>query len=486
MKKGLILHLLAILAFALSAVILHVTLGRILPMERYGVVGLILNLVNINYLFVHNGVRQAVSIFMARQVYDRADLVKKSAALQLATGLMLFVLNFSGAGIMARLLGDPSLEKYIGQTAAIIPFMAMYFLWLGLLNGERRFGAESGLTALYPLLRLISIPLILTLPSQDSVSLVIGGLLFAGFSTSLVGGTMVVSRAERQEGALKISLREIVDKSLPLLFFYAGATLLMNVDTILLKRITHDDQVVGLYTAASSFSKLIYFASVPVVAVVIPNLSKSYHGHDETEAKVTLLKGLDFFIVIMAPLLVVLAASGRHLFSILYSPRYAAAGDIFAVLVPAILFLSMAVYLNTVLHAVRSVKNSMLMVYLLAVNLGLNFLLVPKLGSIGSGVALLIVSVFGLSAVSLAIHPVFPWTLDVAQIGKRGFLIGAMLLLSMLVYRHMSPPNIYWLGGSYVMLFCCCAALVWSLGFFTSRDVMDVWRSFVGRSDLRR
>jgi len=471
MKKGFLLHLLSKLTFAFSAMVLHVYLGRMLTMERYGVIGLILNLTNINYLFVSNGVRQTASMFISRQYFSWTDLVRKCTALQLAIGLILFLFNFMFAGNIASLIGDRTLEAYIRQTAFVIPFTAVYFLCLGVLNGERRYGAESGMSALYPVLRLISLPLIIFLPSIDSVSIVIGALLFAAFISASFGGILIFSGTRVQKVSPHVALGEIAEKTFALIFFYAGVTLLMNVDIMILKRLSSNDQAVGLYTAASGFSKIIYFACVALISVVVPNISKSFHSCDKAEAEGIFRKGVDFFIIILAPLLVILTASRKYLFSILYSPAYVDAGNIFAVLAMAIYFLSMAVYFNTVIHSVKNANNNVIMLYLLVLNVGLNLLLVPVMGPIGVAVALLIASAGGLLIYLSAIQKIFVYKPDSKQISKRIVLVGATLIISLLLYHFKSPTDIYSLGASYLGLLGCYAVLMWILGFVTSKDL---------------
>jgi len=484
MKRGLILHLLSRVAFALSAVILHVYLGRILTVKSYGLVGIILNLININYLFVSNGVRQSVSMFISRQIYSWADLVRKSAVLQLGIGGLLFAANYYGSWIVASLLGDHSLEVYIRQTAFIIPVTALHFLCIGMLNGEQRFGAESGLTALYSVLRLIAIPFLLLLPTLDKVTLVIDGLLFAVLSSATLGTVLVLCRPRTRQIAPQISFGEIARKSFALIFFYAGITLLMNVDTILLKRLTNDDQTVGYYTAASSFSKIIYFISIALISVIIPSISRAYHSGDKVAARSTFIRGLDFFVILMAPLFIVLAASGRHLFSILYSKSYAVSGDVFLILVPAIFLLSLAVYLNAVVHAISTVKKHSMAFFLLALNIALNLLLIPKFGSIGTGVSLLIPSMLGCFMYAMPAQSALAAKLDLKQLSKRICLLVIMAVISNLVYRYLAFSNIYSLCVSYALLLSFCIVMMKILGLFVGKDILGYLRSSPNKSSL--
>jgi len=446
------LQLLSKFAFAVSAVIMHVYLGRVLKVDDYGLVGIILNLMNINYLFLSNGIRQSVSMFVSRQLYSWGDLVRKSAMFQLGIGALLFTLNYYGSWIIAGLLGDHSMEKYIKQTAFIIPITAVHFLCIGVLNGEQRFGSESGMTILYSVLRLVCIPLLLLFPAADKLTLVINGLVFAVFSSSILGLVCLFTRHNRLEVKAHIGFDELARKSLALIFFYAGITLLMNVDTILLKRITSDDQVVGYYTAASSFSKIIYFISVALISVITPVISKKYHGGDKLAANALFLKGIDFFMLVLAPVFIILAASGRHLFALLYSKTYEAAGGAFAVLVPAIFLLSVVVYLNTVVHAVSTVKNAAISFALLGVNVVLNILLVPILGALGTGLSLLVPSMLGCMAMMGPVQRVMGIKVEVMRMYRHTCLISVVAVVATIVYQYINFTNIYWLFFSYVLL----------------------------------
>jgi O-antigen/teichoic acid export membrane protein len=186
----------------------------------------------------------------------------------------------------------------------------------------------------------------------------------------------------------------------------------------------------------------------------------------------------------MAPLFIVLAASGRHLFSILYSKSYAVSGDVFLILVPAIFLLSLAVYLNAVVHAISTVKKHSMAFFLLALNIALNLLLIPKFGSIGTGVSLLIPSMLGCFMYAMPAQSALAAKLDLKQLSKRICLLVIMAVISNLVYRYLAFSNIYSLCVSYALLLSFCIVMMKILGLFVGKDILGYLRSSPNKSSL--
>lgn len=180
MIKGTMLHMAAKVIFVFSSYLIHFFLGKYLTPVNYGIVGTILTIINLDYLFVNNGVRQAVSKTLAEGKYSTYDVIKKGFIAQGIVVLVIFFSNFSGAGIICHFLNDNSLVEYIKFAAFIIPFTGTYFLIMGILNGSKNIIPEAIIVCVYPILKLSVIPFTLFLFSNP-INGVIMGYLFAGF-----------------------------------------------------------------------------------------------------------------------------------------------------------------------------------------------------------------------------------------------------------------------------------------------------------------
>lgn len=160
MISGLILYTIAKAVFVVVCYLIQMYLGKALPAAEYGVIGVFMSIININYNFLNNGASQALSRTLATHKYDRRDLIRKGVFVQSIVAVVLAALNFFGAPLLARLLNAPEMTGYIQLTAILIPFTAGYFIFVGGLNGMKLFVMETSVVTLYPLLRLTTIPFV--------------------------------------------------------------------------------------------------------------------------------------------------------------------------------------------------------------------------------------------------------------------------------------------------------------------------------------
>ena len=62
MYLGIILHLLSKISFVAGSYAMHFFLGQYLPEAAYGIVGTIITIMNFEYIFFTDGVRQGMEI----------------------------------------------------------------------------------------------------------------------------------------------------------------------------------------------------------------------------------------------------------------------------------------------------------------------------------------------------------------------------------------------------------------------------------------
>ena len=89
MLKGLFLHVFAKVIFVLCTYLIHLYLGKMLSSSEYGTIGVVISIITLNYNFLSNGVRQAVSKLLATKKYDERDLILRSIVAQLLIAIIL-------------------------------------------------------------------------------------------------------------------------------------------------------------------------------------------------------------------------------------------------------------------------------------------------------------------------------------------------------------------------------------------------------------
>ena len=75
MLKGLFFHLIAKVVFVLSTYGVHLYLGKHLTPEEYGMIGVVISIITVNYNFLSNGTRQAISKLLATNMYNEKNLI---------------------------------------------------------------------------------------------------------------------------------------------------------------------------------------------------------------------------------------------------------------------------------------------------------------------------------------------------------------------------------------------------------------------------
>lgn len=148
---------------------------------------------------------------------------------------------------------------------------------------------------------------------------------------------------------------------------------------------------VGIYTAACALTNTIYHLIFPLGIVLLPTISKSYDNGDIAKTKTYLTYSLKYLMALSIPAAFGLFILAAPLLGILTTPEFTSG----SLVVPLIaLGLVMFGFYQVGLHVFHLVKKTYLIVRLLgiaaALNIGLNLLLIPRMGILGAAVASLV------------------------------------------------------------------------------------------------
>ena len=160
------MHVFAKIIFVAVGYSIHMYLGKTLAPIVYGQIGVIMSIININYNFLSNGARQAASHLIAIHKFNEKDLIIKSYKYQILIAFGLSTINYSGAGLISQILNHPELKLHIQITSIIIPFTALYFISIGILNGYKILVIEALSAIFYAIARLSLIPFVKMLPDS--------------------------------------------------------------------------------------------------------------------------------------------------------------------------------------------------------------------------------------------------------------------------------------------------------------------------------
>lgn len=351
MYRGIILHILGKLSFVFGSYGLHFFLGHFLSPELYGIAGSIITIINFDYLFLNNGIRQAISNTIAKASYHTADVIKKGFFYQSVLIFIIFCINYWGAGTLAYLLNDELLTIYIKYAAFIIPFMGMYFAALGIFNGFKLFVLESSVIILYPILKLSAIPFAYFI-FQDPILGVETGFVFAGIIVFMISLYFVYAKRSLYLSSFdykKISHAEYIKTCFSFSLLFCVASVMMNADTLILKVISQDNELVGYYTGAVTFAKLPYYLVSAFFIVILPVVTEQYENHCYDYVKNQLQELMTIILAFVLPVVIIISAASSSILSAFYNDTYTYASQALSFLVLGIFLMGMVILLGNII-----------------------------------------------------------------------------------------------------------------------------------------
>lgn len=351
MYLGIILHLLNKISFVIGSYAMHFFLGRYLPEAEYGIVGTIITIMNFEYIFFTDGVRQGMAKAVSMESYEERDLIRKGLSFQMGIVLLFFCGTYFGAPLIGKALGDAALVPYIRNIALLLPFTGLYSLMLGILNGHKEFKAEAGTGIVYPILKLSVIPFVLFLFADPILGTQMG-FLFAAVTISTISSYRVWKiRPLFQRSGEKIAWAEYVKTALNYLLLFCVSTVIMNLDTLILKSVSGDNKLVGYYTGVASFSKIPYYLLTAFYTVALPLITRHYEAGEMQEAGEEIGSLLDLILALILPAVAVISAASGHVLALFYKPSYRAGGDALSILIFGTSFLGMTLVFAMILSA---------------------------------------------------------------------------------------------------------------------------------------
>ena len=377
-----ILLLLSQAAVILAGYCIHVALARILGPADYGLFGIAYNALYVITLLVATGVPPAVSRLVATDLDHAAAALTEGLQLQGLLALSAAAVYALGAGMVATLLDDPSLETYIRVSALVIPGHALLYLLAGYLGGHQLFARQAFLTSAYSLFRVVSV---LSLASLAGVVGGMVGLGIAPFAASLLGFVLLPSsKGYGRRGARHLA-EGLVAAAVPLTAIVAGSHLLLSLDLLLLKALTDLQLAIGYYTAATTVGRTPYFLLTALGGMMLPVISQSLRDGLIADARRLIRQVVRAVVVASVPVVALLAVQAEQVVHLLFSAEYAAAKGPLPLLTAAACLAGLFSIAASIEAGGRNELRAM-WVLLLSVCLGglLGILLIPSYGMMGA------------------------------------------------------------------------------------------------------
>lgn len=380
----------------LSLVLLDVVIARRLNVDGYAewvyFFSVLTMLFFVGWLGINISAKVAVS--HCTTVIDKeccltgAMILRMVASSVISIVLMLFLLALSGR------LGYPDkypdLKSLILYSGFLIFFNSFTEFYKEISMGLEKFGMLFMITALEYVGYLIFTCLLLY--KNTSVTCVAEAYCISGFIVFAVGFVFLrreyglFKRSLFQSGRIQNFFGEVAKYAIPLSLIGVGVVILIEIDTFMLGMLSSKSEV-AMYNIAKSYNSKAAHINYSIVVGAMTSfavIDRSSYGEKRVQfKKVSAINGMVTAVIALAMTFLV-----PLVIQLLYGEKYVAAGAVTRMLIPYYVLYSISTFYSTFLDFRGMAKvRSQIYIGIIALDIILNYLLIPRLGANGAALA---------------------------------------------------------------------------------------------------
>lgn len=476
MLKALGYHTFAKMIVILAAYILHFFLGRILSIDEYGIVGTLISFCNFYYMFLTNGVRQGISKSLSVGQYRNSDVIKKGITLQILFSVVLAGINFALAPAFSKAFGNSIFEGYIKMMSALILLTAVYFAFTGGLNGMKLFLQETIVIMVYPMLRLLSLPLAFFRKNQKPFGIILGFSIASLISGVLAAILLLNSKKFKTEQVQvqELTFKEMIKVSFEFIVFFAAITLILNMDTFFLQYVCKNTALTGYYTGVHTFSLVPYYLVSAFYLVILPYISENHAKGNMQRVKEIIAENFNIIMVFILPIMALISVTAGELLSCFYNPQYYVAKKALSILCAGTFLLSVFAVLNVIINCMGCKRISRIMSIVTVVFDGIMlYIFIPIWGIEGAAAATTVSALMGCVVLTSYLVRKIGNPFDISVVCKAVVLVAFFSVVCRVVFDHIHVANLLVLLAVYCLF---AAAYLASIILFKMIDVENMGR----------
>ncbi|MBW3538346.1 flippase [Candidatus Parcubacteria bacterium] len=337
--------------FMISGYIITVWLGRSLGPADYGIYGVVITLMTIVNLVQTMGLPQAMSKFLAEDEPATQSIFKSAFILQAVTTAGLTGLFFVSAPLMANLLNDPALTRYLRLAALIYPFYSLFALYLSYYNGTHSFGRQALLNGAYSAVKVLAV---IGLAYVFKLYGAIAGFIVAPTVALFLGPGFPKLKAPT------FNYKKLIMFSLPLVGFSVLAVTQFSIDLLFVKALVRDDTAAGYFAAIQNIGRIPYYGLNAFALILFPAVSRSLSQGLREAARTTSETALRYVLLILILGCTLIAATSQPLILLIYGDAYREAATALAILIAGYGFLTLYAILASIINGAGKPYTSML------------------------------------------------------------------------------------------------------------------------------
>ena len=367
--------------FLFSGLLVNIGLARMLGPESFGLFGVVLSILVVTELLVITGIPEAIQKFGAESPERMRAFVHRTLPVQVVYVLIISFLFWLLSPIIARIFHDERLTVLLRIAGFDILFLGLYKYVLAIQNGMRRYRNYATLNITYSVVRAFGILLLVYLGYS------IYGALVGNFLCSFVAllfGLFITRLPEERNLEINWPWKSFVAQNV---FYFVALNMLFAVDVWFVKYFLTDNAV-GQYISAANIAKLIYFLSIAISAVILPELSHSFGQNDFERVRNVVQNLFRWLLILLALIILIVLLYAQKIILLFYGHKFIAAYKIFQIVIFAYALITLSALTHTILISLNKMSSAFfLIIAMLFIDIICNRFFVPLFGPTGAAMA---------------------------------------------------------------------------------------------------
>ncbi|MBU0598251.1 flippase [Patescibacteria group bacterium] len=379
------------LIFMGSGYIIQILIGRFFDPALYGTFGIVIYLINLLNTILTSGFFQGISRSIAEKETAAKTILRKSLKIEIILTPIIALIYYGLADLISRGFGDPQMAYYIRLSALLIPLYGIRTVYIGVLNGLKRFNKQSLIAIIAAISKLVLVVIFLLM------GLDLDAILLAYFLAALVSLITAMSFTKIKNGLDHFPGKKLFNTTITISFYAFGFPLLMSIDLFLVKYFSNNQDSAGYYNSATTLSRFLYIILAGFVISLLPIISGYYYKNLIEKVRENIKQAIRLSLIILGPLTIIASLTAGNLIPLIFSDKYNPAITSFSILVFGMSLLALTRVMMTIIISIGQQKMSLyLTIMLILASIAANLLLIPKYGINGAAWATTFVGVIGL------------------------------------------------------------------------------------------
>lgn len=365
-------------------------LSRYLAVSDFGSVALGMTIITIITTLTLVGMKPGLTRFIPRMETpaERRDIVYSGLLIGLGVTTFSAIVLYALAPILTvRLFEGSNLTAVLRMLAISIPFFAFVRLTVGIMQGYERIVPKVAIRQItLPIIRLASITIVSVLGLGAVAA---AGAYVASFLVASIVGLAYLAREVdlRANAPFSPRIRELFSFSVPLALSGAVSMTLSDFDTLMLGAFKASSTV-GIYEIAFTLGNLFTIFVSSIGVIFIPMMSRYHSNGDIAKMQSTYTLSNKWTLTATLPVLLIAVSYPEQIISMTFGIKYTTGATTFVLLAAGFSTHAVLGPNGGILNSIGATKTVLYAnAVTAAVNLVLNFSLIPRYGIFGAATA---------------------------------------------------------------------------------------------------